>query len=80
MKTLSERRVKLFVDKIPLACSPFRKEIEELLILELKQQDKRTRHACAEAVLKMDPTMLVGKRFGVEHNDTHRVIMNTKAV
>ena len=52
----------------------------EIVALEklLKRQDRDTRHACAEAVLKCEPKSVSGNLINID--EAHAIIMNTKAV
>lgn len=47
-----------------------------------KDQDKITRHACAEIISDMDAYESIEYHIGgaVDRNDAHRLIMNTKAI
>ena len=45
-----------------------------------KDQDKITRHDCAENVIKMQDTVIFGGSGGVSRNKAHSVIMNTNAI
>lgn len=48
------------------------------LVKLLKEQDRDTRHACANAVINCEYRSMYGDKLNV--SDAHMVIMNTKTV
>ena len=76
MKTLNEKE-KYLMDFIGTDCSEVKKAIE----LALKEQDRDTRHACAEAVINCDKEVAVdGIRELIDACVAHAACMNAKSV
>lgn len=79
MKTIEERADD-FIERLPLVCAPFDKEIKKEIILAMKRQDKITRHACAENILNIEcGTLPCGTKL-IDQDKVYSVVMNTKAV
>lgn len=85
MKT-AEEKAKEFCDNLPLAIAMFRPEVEESVRLLLKEQDRNTRHACAESVIKLSRTMSQCSTvefcngFNAAICSAHDACMNARAV
>jgi hypothetical protein len=80
MKTIEERAqefIKKFHDKI---CMGHSEEIKKALILFGKEQDKITRHACAENVLTIKEKMISQNKYWVAQDQAYSVIMSKKMV
>lgn len=83
MKTAKERAIEIVQQMRTNMDIP--KHLEDGLVgritLALKDQDKITRHACAEAVLNLDDTDDAVDQDGlIDVYKAESVIMNTKAV
>jgi len=73
MKTVDEKATKICKEiKLPTDGPAFVK-----IRMALKEQDRDTRHACAEAVIKLD-----SRQFGGEINkdEAHAACMNVQSV
>lgn len=82
MKSLTER-AKEFVDSLPLACAAHRKAIEERFMWVIKDQDKITRHACAEAILEMEDCKDgTGKKIfnAIDKDEAHSTCINVSVL
>ena len=56
-------------------------EIREMLLKIRKEQDRDTRHACAEAVLDIPPGVILTKGIcGIFPDDAHDACINAKAL
>jgi hypothetical protein len=80
MKTVEER-AKEFIESLDLSCESQAVKIEKKLITLLKEQDKITRHACAESILLM-PHGYAARTSNkvVSVDEVERAIINTKAI
>jgi len=72
MKTAEEKAKKFFSDHLIMPNKTMIIGLERLL----KEQDRDTRHACAEAVLQMDEPLDSSNAPSMAHN----ICMNVKAV
>jgi hypothetical protein len=83
MKT-AEERADLFVSKLPDSCHGNIDEIKEQFVIELKRQDKITRHACAETALYEYGNDIFADYTWEDLHEQRQVIskaiMNTKAI
>lgn len=80
MKT-AEEKANLFMASLPLGCMFHEKSIKFQVLLLLKEQDRDTRHACAEAVLQcreVCETPTGGS--AISPDDAHAACMNVNAV
>jgi hypothetical protein len=80
MKTMKQR-AKEFVDKMPLACSMYRKEIEEELIRFAQRQDQITHYAIAINVNNAWLDHKNREKLNVNdlYSDIHSAITNTNS-
>jgi hypothetical protein len=72
----AEDKARDFVSALPLSVAVVRKEVEALTVRLLKEQDRDTRHACADAVTKLRGQMGEG---GDPFTAAGNACMNVKA-
>jgi hypothetical protein len=76
MRTVEERALKIVNDNHSIICQGHTEVMAIVITQALKEQDKITRHACADIVLNQGGRVL-NKSV---RDDMHRKIMNTKSV
>lgn len=78
MKTVEEKASDWVLKNIILSenCDTEYRDVEKALVALLKEQDRDTRHACAEAVLNCEKVGV----YAVYKTDAHDACINTKAV
>jgi hypothetical protein len=86
----AEDKARDFVSALPLSVAVVRKEVEALTVRLLKEQDRDTRHACAEAVIQLPECLTANDNAiydcrgeicdAIPTNAAHDACMNVKAV
>lgn len=78
MKT-AEERAREFCDTLPLAWTNFRADVEVAVYLLIKEQDRVTRAACAEAVMAVCYTRDNLGNCDILRSQAEAACMNVKA-
>ena len=78
MKTI-DQKVDGIIGKFPLGVIHYSQVLREVLRVALKEQDRDTRHACAEAVMTLPEKYTIDGDDGyVDVNQAHNTIMNCR--
>jgi molecular chaperone DnaK (HSP70) len=83
MKTTAKEKAKAIADYLRIATRKVTPdEIEAAVLKALKEQDRDTRHACAEAVISIPPEIFDTDKDDclISADKAHAACMNTKAI